>query len=72
MLLINFCKKKIPKNLDPLLKSFINRVPNSVDVDVEKIINGPESFTPDSKMIMGESAEVDIIILSFSLNSIYK
>jgi len=41
------------------LKSFINRVPNSVDVEVDKIVNGPESFTPDSKMIMGESAEID-------------
>ncbi len=45
-------------NLDPLIKSFISRVPSSVDVEIEKIINGPESFTPDTRMIMGESAEV--------------
>jgi hypothetical protein len=35
-------------------------VPTAVDVDVEKIVNGPECFTPDSKMIMGESAEVKL------------
>ena len=45
-------------NLDPLIKSFISRVPSSVDVEIEKIINGPESFTPDTRMIMGKSAEV--------------
>ncbi len=45
-----------------MIKSFINRVPSSVDVEVEKVINGPESFTPDTRMIMGESAEVTKII----------
>ena len=55
----NSCIKfKYMHNLDPLIKSFINRVPSSVDVEIEKIINGPESFTPDTRMIMGESAEV--------------
>ena len=35
-------------------------MPSSIDVEIEKVINGPESFTPDSKMIMGESAEVNL------------
>jgi len=55
---------------DPLLKSFVNRVPTAVDVDVEKIVNGPECFTPDSKMIMGESAEVKFI--KHCLSSLFK
>lgn len=42
-----------------MLEKFLHRVPSASDADVEGIYNGPESFTPDAKMIMGESAEVD-------------
>jgi hypothetical protein len=40
------------------MKNFINRVPSSVEVEIDKVINSAESFTPDGRMIMGESAEV--------------
>ncbi len=33
-------------------------MPQAAEAHVEKIVNGPESFTPDTRMIMGESAEV--------------
>ena len=55
------CKNVLFNHIDPLLKSFINRVPSSIDVEIDKVVNGPESFTPDSKMIMGESAEVYVL-----------
>ena len=48
------CIQKVPQ-----LKNFLHRVPSASEADVEGIYNGPESFTPDAKMIMGESAEVD-------------
>lgn len=54
-ILINF-----NKFLDPLIKNFISRVPISVDAEIENVICGAESFTPDTKMIMGESAEVAV------------
>lgn len=46
------------QSLDPILKNFINRVPSAVEVEVDKVINSAESFTPDACMIMGEAAEV--------------
>jgi glycine/D-amino acid oxidase-like deaminating enzyme len=60
------------KTLDPLLKNFIHRVPAAVDAEVEKVINGAESFTPDTRMIMGESAEVDgyFIVAGANANSV--
>ena len=44
---------------DPLIKNFIHRVPPAADVDVDTVVNAPDSFTPDTKMIRGESAEVN-------------
>ena len=41
-------------------------MPSSADAEVEAIINGPESFTPDTRMIMGESAEAYENIISTS------
>lgn len=55
--------------LDPLLKSFINRVPGAVDAEVESIINAPAAFTPDTRMIMGESAEVDGYFVAAGTNA---
>ena len=36
------------------------------DIEVDKIINSPEIFTPDTRMILGESSEV-----SQSLNTLF-
>lgn len=50
-------------------------MPQAADAEVEKIVNGPESFTPDTRMIMGESAEVFKMIknhLNESLLNVYK
>lgn len=50
------------------MKSFIRRVPSAGEADVESIVNGPESFTPDTRMIMGESAEVDCYYVAAGAN----
>lgn len=52
-----------------MIKKFINRVPSAVDVEIEKVVNGPESFTPDTKMIMGESAEIDGYFIAAGANA---
>ncbi len=44
----------------------MHRVPNMDDIEVDKIINSPEIFTPDTRMILGESSEV-----SQSLNTLF-
>jgi pyruvate dehydrogenase phosphatase regulatory subunit len=54
---------------DPLLKNFMNRVPTASEAEVDRIVNSPESFTPDTRMIMGESAEVDGYFIAAGANA---
>lgn len=41
-----------------LLQQMLYRVPTLKQALLEKLCNGPESFSPDCKWILGESAEV--------------
>lgn len=41
------------------------RIPELVNVQVEKLYNSPESFTPDGRWLVGESAEVSDEIIKF-------
>jgi hypothetical protein len=54
---------------DPLLESFLHRFPGLEAVEIDKVVNAAESFTPDTQMIMGESAEVIDGILEYILFS---
>ncbi|MBA2331681.1 MAG: FAD-dependent oxidoreductase, partial [Actinobacteria bacterium] len=40
---------------EPLLENAIRRVPSLEEMDVVKLINGPEAFTPDGEFILGPS-----------------
>lgn len=41
-----------------LLNEMLFRMPDLVKVEVDKLYNSPESFTPDGRWLVGESAEV--------------
>ena len=41
-----------------LLNEILHRVPAMEDAEVRQLINGPETFTPDSSWLLGETAEV--------------
>ena len=41
-----------------ILEQGLHRVPDLQHIGVKKFINGPESFTPDGRIIFGEAAEV--------------
>lgn len=41
-----------------LLNEILHRVPAMEDAQVRQLINGPETFTPDSNWLLGETAEV--------------
>jgi hypothetical protein len=41
-----------------LLNEFLHQIPAMEQAQVRQLINGPESFTPDSHWLMGETAEV--------------
>jgi glycine cleavage system aminomethyltransferase T/glycine/D-amino acid oxidase-like deaminating enzyme len=41
------------ERFEPLLENAIRRVPDLEGMDVVKLINGPEAFTPDNEFILG-------------------
>ena len=41
-----------------LLEQMLHRLPCLVDAEVKQLVNGPESFTPDGKYILGETPEI--------------
>ncbi len=45
-------------HFEPLLTQAVARVPALEQVGLRKLINGPESFTPDGNFILGEAPEV--------------
>lgn len=46
------------EHFEPLLAQAVQRVPSLETVGIRKLINGPESFTPDGNFILGEAPEV--------------
>ena len=47
----------------------MHRVPNMDDIEVDKIVNSPEIFTPDTRMILGESSEIDNYFVAGGMNA---
>ena len=54
-----------------LLNEILHRVPAMEDAEVRQLINGPETFTPDSSWLLGETAEVCGFWLQTSVNLVY-
>ncbi len=54
----DFNGKLLPEDwerFDALLQNAVVRVPELEDLEVVRLINGPEAFTPDGEFILGES-----------------
>ncbi|MBI3373297.1 MAG: FAD-dependent oxidoreductase [Betaproteobacteria bacterium] len=52
-----------------LMRNAIHRVPALEHAGVKKLLNGPESFTPDGNFILGEAPEVKNYYLAAGFNS---
>ena len=48
----------------------LNRVPKLNETGIQHFMNGPESFTPDTKQVMGEAPEVRNYFVAAGFNSI--
>lgn len=69
----DFAFDSLPPDLDhiaPLMELAAQRVPVLADCGIQLFFNGPESFTPDDRYHLGESAEVDGLYLACGFNSI--
>ncbi|MEO7938759.1 MAG: FAD-dependent oxidoreductase, partial [Burkholderiaceae bacterium] len=68
-----FCFDQLPDDLEhiePLLTSALRRVPQLAQTGINLFFNGPESFTPDDRYLLGETPEVRNLYVAAGFNSI--
>ena len=68
-----FCFDQLPDDLDhiePLLTAAVHRTPALANAGINLFFNGPESFTPDDRYLLGETPEVRNLFVAAGFNSI--
>ncbi|MGE3968452.1 MAG: FAD-dependent oxidoreductase [Dongiaceae bacterium] len=69
----DFCFDELPEDFDhfqPILEGAIHRVPALAETGIRKFFNGPESFTPDQRYLLGEAPELKNFFVAAGFNSI--
>lgn len=69
----DFAFAELPFDLDhfaPYLEPALARIPSIADIGIRTWFNGPESFTPDGRYLLGESPEVAQLFVAAGFNSI--
>ena len=57
-------------HFEPYLKKSIQRLPMLKNAGIRKFFSGPESFTPDTQYLLGETSEVNNLFACCGFNSI--
>lgn len=69
----DFCFDSLPEDFDhfePILNMAVKRVPALADAGIQLFFNGPESFTPDDRYLLGETPEVRDLYCACGFNSV--
>jgi 4-methylaminobutanoate oxidase (formaldehyde-forming) len=69
----SFCFDSLPADFEhiaPLVGAATHRVPLLADTGIRLFFNGPESFTPDDRYLLGESPDVGGLFMACGFNSI--
>lgn len=69
----DFCFDELPEDFDhfePVLEKAINRFPALAEAGIRTFFNGPESFTPDDRYMLGEAPELNNFFVAAGFNSI--
>ncbi|MGH7188706.1 MAG: GcvT family protein [Acetobacteraceae bacterium] len=69
----SFCFETLPEDIDhiaPHLEAAARRVPVLAATGIKLFFNGPESFTPDDRYILGETPETGGLFVAAGFNSI--
>jgi len=69
----SFCFDQLPADLEhiePLIEQAVHRVPALGKTGIQVFFNGPESFTPDDRYLLGEAPELKNLFVSAGYNSI--
>lgn len=68
-----FCFTSLPadyEHIAPLMESAANRMPVVAETGIRLFFNGPESFTPDDRYLLGPSPDVKELYMACGFNSI--
>ena len=57
-------------HFEPAMLNAMHRIPKLEDTGIHTFFNGPESFTPDDRYILGEAPELSNFYVAAGLNSI--
>ncbi|MFO1035578.1 MAG: FAD-dependent oxidoreductase [Geminicoccaceae bacterium] len=69
----DFAFDTLPEDIDhfePILEAATNRIPRLAEAGIQTFFNGPESFTPDDRYLLGETAQVKDLFVACGFNSI--
>jgi len=69
----DFCFDSLPEDFDhfePILNMAVKRVPALESAGIQLFFNGPESFTPDDRYLLGETPEVRNLFCACGFNSV--
>ena len=69
----SFSFESLPDDMDhiePLLETAMKRMPALAQTGINLFFNGPESFTPDDRYLLGETPEVRNLFVAAGFNSI--
>jgi len=69
----DFCFDELPEDVDhfmPILEGAVRRVPALETTGIRRFFNGPESFTPDNRYLLGEAPELRGFFVAAGFNSI--
>jgi len=57
------------EHVEPILEQAFARVPRLAEAGIQLFFNGPESFTPDGRAILGPTAEIEGLYVATGMNS---
>ena len=69
----DFCFDELPEDIahfEPILEKAIERMPLLAEAGIRTFFNGPESFTPDGRYLLGEAPYLRNFFLACGFNSI--
>ncbi len=69
----SFCFDSLPEDFEhiaPLVEAATHRMPLLATTGIRLFFNGPESFTPDDRYLLGESPDVKGLYMACGFNSI--
>nr|WP_316650432.1 FAD-dependent oxidoreductase [uncultured Gellertiella sp.] len=69
----DFCFDELPEDFEhfqPVIEGAMHRVPILAETGIRKFFNGPESFTPDQRYLLGPAPDVENYWVAAGFNSI--